>query len=329
MDSYLKRVGTTLDVLPTLDNQLEGYDDTNHPVTDICRHNAFREEIHYVNESLNDVCVINSAGIIVKIPGTRRNRKRLIVVRKITTGTDVDIYLYNMRKILGEEGAALIDYLGNVIDREKNAYSRTITLYYVMPIDNIEMESTGLHHLKLGLTLFDKKFMDTIVPYDAIKPEVFGPNGTPIDQFGGSISLVHVPEVSSSTQSVFLTIGNDILEVPPVNTDELPPGLHMLPFGNVKKLSKNEVIKPVDYKRYGIYDSYSRLAEAMGSKDKTAELISVIKDAVKVDEIEIPKMRFTQRKLYDEYSVEDVADEVESVSKVVGKIAGAFVGFFK
>lgn len=288
MNKHLKISGTNIDLTPSFETPLEGYTDRDHPLTDQFRSGVFKEEFHYVNESLNSVCVVTSTGMVIELKGTRRNKKRIVVIRTITFGSDIGVDLDNMQRVLGEESEDFVNYIANTLIREKGNHERIVKLYYVVDVSKLYCEPTGVHLNQLGITLCLPMHVNNVQLMHERKPVAVNAKGEVEIPWGGAINLIHVPESPHDTKPVYTSLGNDVIEIQRSEAAGLAPGLHVIAHGNVRLGSRagrpeSTLVKPNDYKRYGIYESYNELMDKLGgdtrSKDRTAEFISVMKGA--------------------------------------------------
>lgn len=295
MNKHLKRTGTSIDLNPTFDSPFDGYTDYNHPLTEMCRTNAFEESFQYVNESIYPICIMGTNGMQMEINGGLKNLNRLIVVRKVTFGSDVKVDLSAVERTVGDVGIEIVSYISNVIDREKGNHRRTFTQYYVVDTKNLWGEPEGVYLNQIGVLIYLPKHQSTVVLMNERRPVNIDELKDECAKWGNSIQLIHVPTSENNAKPVYMAVGNQLVEVAPTNIPELKPGLHLVTNGDIKIAShvgesRSTHIKPDAYVANGVFNSHQQLLEALGGKDRVAEAIAILKQIHQVSEPSTSKL---------------------------------------
>lgn len=306
MNKHLKSSGTSIDLTPTFDSPFEGYTDYNHPLTEMCRTNAFEETFQYVNESIHPICIVGANGIQMEINGGLKNLNRLVVVRKVTFGADVKVDLSAVQRTVGGVGAEIVSYVSNVIEREKGNHKRSFTQYYVVDTKNLWGEPEGVYLNQIGVLIYLPKHRHTVAMVNERRPISISELKDECERWGNSIQLIHVPSSQNNAKPVYMAIGNQLVEVAPTDIPELKPGLHLVTNGGVKIAShmgecKSTYVKPDDYAANGVYSSHQQLLEALGGKDRVAEAIALLKEIQKASEPSLGKQPPVS--LLDEFTI--------------------------
>lgn len=324
MNKHLKINGTSIDLTPIKDNPFEGYTSHNHPLTEACRSDSFKESFQYVNESIHPLCLVGTNGLLLEIKGSLKNRNRLVVVRELVIGSDVKIDLTYGSRILGKSGDELVTYVSNVIEREKNNNYRVITIYYVIDTTFLNLEPEGVLISQLGIVISLPCFKETLTLVNERKPTVVDENGDPEKLWGGGVQLVYIPESKNNKKSIYTTLGNNVIEIKPSTNAGLNPGLHVLSTGTVSIPTKHGkkstlLFKVNDFSEHGYYESGKKLIESLVSKDRSVDILASFKSDDNASNDSGPSKRFNP---LDEYKIGNstLRECVETLGETIGII---------
>lgn len=283
LNKHLKIDGTNIDITPTFESPFSGYGDHNHPMNTLCHTNIVTESYRYINESLSPVTVISSTGLHLELKAGIKNLNRMVVVKTIEFGADVKLDLANSSRSLGEDGVGFIEYVSNIVERDKGNQTRQITVYYIVDLINIRHEPLGIYLKHIGVTICHREHGDTALTIDNRKVNIVDLEDTDTTTWAGSVTLVHVPVNKINKKPMYTTIGNHLLEIACSDVPGLKPGLHLITQGNIRTSGSNGsmyslIVEPKDYQLHGFYDSHSQLATSLGGKDRSSEIIALLKE---------------------------------------------------
>lgn len=278
-------VATTIESLPTTNIPFEGYTRASHPLNDIHQVNAFGSSVRYINESLKEIGILEADGCMTYLPPSRKDNDRVIVVKSLMVGSNIDLCLKNMKRILGEDSRDLINYIGNVLERDCHMPVRTIDLYYVIPVQSLKYSPDGITHKKLRVTLFDKRFEDTILPFDQQTPIQLDDTGKPEEYFGGSVTIFNAVDPVDGGKPLYVMLGNEVLEIAPTPWANIEPGLHIQCSGTTKLLRGSSHVKQKYMKQYGYHENFDSLVEAMANKEKRIDHVIKLMENLQTPDI--------------------------------------------
>lgn len=320
LNKHLKINGTSIDLTPSFDDPFEGYGAHNHPLNDIGCSNVVSESFQYVNESLYPIGVVGSTGIQMEIRGGLKNLNRLVIIRTLTFGAHVGIDLGNT---LQEEGdKPFIDYVANVIEREKGNQKRIVKMYYIVDTTNLWGEPDGIYLKQVGMTVYSPRYAQTITMMKDRHSTVVDDQQQPETTWGANIHLIHIPENPNSNKSAYVNLGNNLIELKAAKSQGLKPGMHILTHGEAsiagqKSKQQSMYIEPEDYRNNGFYENYKQLLEGIDCKEKSNDILNLLKGGISHVDKEAPTLS-----ILDEVKIG--GHSLRTYATTIGETLGAF-----
>ncbi len=233
------------------------------------------KRVRYLNQSTHEISIIDGTGIVLDLPGTNRIENRLVICINFTWGGDVEL---NIGAIIKHWPNLTQEYLEQLVGSVKNKGTNTpceLDFYFIVDLDHIDTDPYGLwiEALNVQVVSTDRAKKTTFFPRDCF----FSKNDELYRQediiWTTTTTVAYFVDDERITESVFMPFGSDLLEVKPVFMPDMPVGIHINLRGNVTFAARRDnakaiVIKPGDFKKYGIYSSLREWREAVKESTK-------------------------------------------------------------
>lgn len=272
---------------PSLQCILEGYTEINHPTNSTLMTTFNGGSYQVINETYNEVWVIDGQGITSRLPPARKNRNRVVVIKTIEFGLDSSIDLTaSFDNMPGDtkEKQKILDYIHNVTEgRQYRGDQRIkIKLSYSIDMSNISDLPEGIHHPESNLAFAAPEHRRNVRPLTraCLKPITF----TTVDDqpaVTGSMNFIYVPAREDDTRPVYMTVGNSVIRIKPSPLREFKPGLHLIGSGPVGRVGNNpsEHIPFSKFAEYGVYRSIEDLDSGMKLGGRVNDIVKNLENA--------------------------------------------------
>lgn len=227
-------------------------------------------EVTYHNESFHNVSVIDGTGVTLDLPAARTTKHQMVFTITYRWGHEVQFNPAASLMHSPNPNEEVIQRINDAIRNVSTTMPRELTLYYTVDLTNIEKDPFGIWLEPLNIQIVSTRYAKTTTFFT--KDCFFNKNDELFklaDQlWSTSVTLAYFVDDTTTTENLFVVLGNDVLEVKPIYRPDVNKGLYINLRGEVGFAAgsgnkKQLMIEPDKFKLYGIYSSYRELEEAV------------------------------------------------------------------
>lgn len=227
--------------------------------------------IRYINESRHDISIINGNGFTINIPADNGIRNRLIVCVTVQWGKDCDINLKALQSHMSDLEPDTIDkILSQVKTRQMEHGAEEVSFYYSVDLTDIRADPYGIWVEVINVQVVATNYADTCTFFtrEALYRVLETLHDPENCFYATNLAFSYFTNDPSIVNPVFIPVGNDAIEVKPIQHPGYKTGLYINLDGGAtfvadKTNRKSLAIMPEQFKEYGIYDSYREFLESV------------------------------------------------------------------
>lgn len=301
--------------------------------------NLLECRIRYINESGQDLTIINSNGFSIDLPGDNTWKNRLVVSYTLQWGMHCDINAKALRVHLpNAEESDITEIINHIRTNPLEYGTNELDFFYVIDLEGIENDPYGIWIEDINVQVVSKQYAarTTFFTRDAFfnldtelvkHSELIYSTGVSLNYFTNDINL---------TESLFVPLGNDSLEIKPIYYPGMQTGLYINLVGNAKfSASRNNrrglYIAPEDYNLYGVYDSPRAYLEYLKSakytpKDRLHKLLnSYERFHDHFGDRKEDRLSLKDVTLFGDFTIGDFSEMIGELSKLEGLLSKVFI----
>lgn len=235
--------------------------------------NLVETRIRYINESTQNISIIQGNGFTLDVPKGNTVRNRVMICVTIQWGSDCDINIGALKKHLPSATEQTLNDILNSIKSDPLEYgSREITFYYPVDLYGLDNTPDGIWIEDLSIQIISTKWSEQAIHHpknshgftlESEEDESFTP--------GSIIGINYYTDLPNITEPLYMLFGNDALLLKPVYVLGFKPGVHIQLNGNADFAArvdgrKSLYISPKNYRLYGIYNSAREVMDLLKSE---------------------------------------------------------------